>query len=138
MAETWSVKTMQRQFIQLVNYISSKIWTVPTENVPDCVADDECPENLSCRNRQCISPCELANPCATNAQCSVSNHKTKCECPEGFTGNPNINCYEGILLKSYYWCWLMKEKFCFDLISFEPNSLLRFYFTVGTYSFLFW
>ena len=75
--------------------VSFKIWTVPTENVPDCVADDECPENLSCRNRQCISPCELANPCAPNAQCTVSDHKTKCECPEGFTGNPNINCYEG-------------------------------------------
>lgn len=67
--------------------------SVPVEE-PGCRADDDCPDNLSCRNRQCISPCKTANPCSNNAICTVVGHQPKCECPEGHTGNPNINCYQ--------------------------------------------
>lgn len=73
-----------------VGYVS----TVPIED-PGCRSDDNCPDNQSCRNRQCVSPCAVANPCANNAICTVAGHQPKCTCPEDFTGNPNINCYQG-------------------------------------------
>lgn len=72
--------------------------SVPVEE-PGCRSDDNCPDNQSCRNRQCVSPCTVANPCANNALCTVVGHEPKCQCPEDFTGNPNINCYQS---KSYY------------------------------------
>ncbi|EFX65777.1 hypothetical protein DAPPUDRAFT_229540, partial [Daphnia pulex] len=67
--------------------------SVPIED-PGCRSDENCPDSQSCRNRQCVSPCAVANPCANNAVCTVTGHQPKCTCPEDFTGNPNINCYQ--------------------------------------------
>ena len=43
--------------------------------------------------RDCVDPCS----CGINAQCFVSNHKPVCYCPEGFTGNPEIECVPGMM-----------------------------------------
>lgn len=42
----------------------------PTER-PGCTTDDECPPREVCRNRQCLEPCSVLNPCAPNAECQV-------------------------------------------------------------------
>ncbi|KAK8736180.1 hypothetical protein OTU49_004861, partial [Cherax quadricarinatus] len=61
---------------------------------PGCTTDDECPPTEVCRNRQCLDPCAVLNPCAPNAECQVLNRRTDCSCPPGRTGNPHVNCYE--------------------------------------------
>lgn len=42
----------------------------PTE-VAGCTTDDECPPREMCRNRQCLEPCSVLNPCAPSAECQV-------------------------------------------------------------------
>ncbi len=43
-----------------------------------------------------MEPCVERNPCAPNAHCQSAHHKATCTCPEGFTGDPFVNCYKGI------------------------------------------
>ncbi|GLH00239.1 Neurogenic locus Notch protein, partial [Gryllus bimaculatus] len=65
----------------------------PTE-LPGCKNDNECPDNSICLNRQCVNPCLISNPCASNAECRATNHRATCTCPAGFMGNAFINCYK--------------------------------------------
>lgn len=30
--------------------------------------------------------------CGTSALCVAQNHRAKCECPEGYSGDPNRGC----------------------------------------------
>ena len=55
-----------------------------------CKSDDECPLHLACYNRECQDPC-IYEQCGQNAQCSVRNHKAKCDCLPGYRGNPYQN-----------------------------------------------
>ena len=64
---------------------------LPPEPV-GCSSDSECGSSQACRNRQCINPCHSEDPCAPSAICSVDNHRPKCQCPPGFTGNPRSQC----------------------------------------------
>ncbi|KAJ8890112.1 hypothetical protein PR048_009619 [Dryococelus australis] len=57
-------------------------------NRAECLADTDCPYNLACRNQRCENPCN----CADNALCTVTNHQATCQCPPGYTGNPNTAC----------------------------------------------
>ena len=57
-----------------------------------CRSDPECPDNRACRSKDCINPCLYENPCASNADCLVANHKPDCRCPPGYTGNPFVAC----------------------------------------------
>ena len=57
-----------------------------------CSSDDECAFTQACRNRACINPCALENPCSSSAECTVSNHRPVCKCPAGFTGDPYTKC----------------------------------------------
>ena len=54
--------------------------------------DDECPDYAACRNRQCINPCAILDPCAPLATCQVVNHQPVCTCPDGFIGSPQTEC----------------------------------------------
>ena len=69
---------------------------IPRPIEPDlvvgCSSDDECPDYNSCRNKQCIDPCILDDPCAINAFCKVVGHEPECKCPEGFFGDPRVEC----------------------------------------------
>ena len=56
-----------------------------------CKSDDECPLHLACINRECQDPC-IYERCGQNAECSVRNHKAKCECLPGYRGNPYQIC----------------------------------------------
>ena len=57
---------------------------------PECVVDEECPQVLACRNEHCVDPCD----CAPNAQCIVRSHRARCQCYDGYTGDPYTGgCY---------------------------------------------
>ncbi|KAG8227100.1 hypothetical protein J437_LFUL007437 [Ladona fulva] len=59
---------------------------------PECLHDDECPTQRACINQACINPCTVGDPCARTAFCHVENHKPVCRCPDGYRGNPQLNC----------------------------------------------
>ena len=57
---------------------------------PECVRQDDCPQNLACINTQCQDPCP--GSCGISGQCSVERHNPICTCPPGFVGNPFDRC----------------------------------------------
>lgn len=61
---------------------------------PECTIDSECSDDRSCINQRCQNPCVVANPCGTNADCRTFNHRPSCQCPAGWGGNPQIQCYK--------------------------------------------
>lgn len=60
---------------------------------PFCQADTECGLFEKCIQAQCLNPCELTNACGMNAKCFSDKHEKQCQCPSGFTGNPNQECF---------------------------------------------
>ncbi|RZF34371.1 hypothetical protein LSTR_LSTR008910 [Laodelphax striatellus] len=61
---------------------------------PECSSDSDCPSLRACVNRRCQDPCIVANPCGLSAECSTSNHRPVCACPQGWAGNPQVQCYK--------------------------------------------
>ena len=57
-----------------------------------CSSDEECASSQACRNRACVNPCSVDNPCGSSADCTVDNHRANCKCPPGFTGDPYSRC----------------------------------------------
>lgn len=57
---------------------------------PECVLSTECARNRACIRNKCMDPCP--GTCGQNAQCDVVNHISICSCPQGYTGNPFVNC----------------------------------------------
>ena len=58
-----------------------------------CVSNNDCGNQEICRDRACVNPCVVSNPCAQTAQCTVNQHRTSCTCPAGTTGDPFRSCY---------------------------------------------
>lgn len=63
---------------------------------PECERDSECTNDKACINQQCRNPCTERNVCSAQAQCHVQMHRPICVCPDGYTGNAQFACYEGI------------------------------------------
>lgn len=63
-----------------------------------CQYNEDCPPELLCDrlNRVCINPCAI-NECGDNAECFPENHGIQCKCFAGFTGNPYLECYQGMI-----------------------------------------
>jgi hypothetical protein len=59
---------------------------------PECTDNSECPPHNACINRQCLNPCAVSDPCATNAFCRVEAHQPVCTCPPGYLGDPRVSC----------------------------------------------
>lgn len=59
---------------------------------PGCDTNSDCPEHKKCINRICRDPCVVEDPCATNAFCKVVAHEAVCTCPQGFFGDPRVEC----------------------------------------------
>ena len=57
-----------------------------------CSSDDECAFTQACRNRACVNPCAVDNPCARTAECTANAHRAQCKCPPGYTGDPYSQC----------------------------------------------
>lgn len=56
-----------------------------------CASDDACPDDRSCINQRCQSPCVL-DPCEKPATCFVSDHIPECPCPPGFNRTLDNGC----------------------------------------------
>lgn len=63
-------------------------------HVVGCRSNNDCPDDRSCINAQCINPCVYEHPCASDAQCRIKNHVALCRCPPGMSGNPYTFCQE--------------------------------------------
>ena len=62
-------------------------------NVIGCRSDDDCSDQHSCINRQCVPACAPdESTCGKEAVCHISKHHPVCECPPGSVGNPRISC----------------------------------------------
>lgn len=63
---------------------------------PECILNNECPQNKACIKNKCMDPCP--GTCGQNALCEVYNHVPMCRCPQGMIGNAFIQCstYQGI------------------------------------------
>lgn len=59
----------------------------------ECRRDSECMPDKSCINNSCVNPCLIENPCGTNAECFVDNHRSECRCREGFLGDAKNICH---------------------------------------------
>lgn len=68
---------------------------------PECVLNNECPQNKACIKNKCKDPCP--GTCGENALCEVYNHIPMCRCPQGMIGNAFVQCllYQGIYFIIY-------------------------------------
>ncbi|XP_022245556.1 fibrillin-1-like, partial [Limulus polyphemus] len=57
-----------------------------------CRTDSNCPTDKACIRSKCVNPCDQSGVCGKNAYCIPVNHFSRCRCPSGFTGNPEILC----------------------------------------------
>ena len=57
-----------------------------------CEVNPDCPVHKACFNRICRDPCVVNDPCGINAFCRVEAHQAVCRCPEGYLGNPRVEC----------------------------------------------
>nr|CAD7425818.1 unnamed protein product [Timema monikensis] len=57
---------------------------------PECTMNSECPRNRACSNQRCMDPCP--GTCGQGARCDVVNHIPTCSCPEGYSGDPFVQC----------------------------------------------
>ena len=78
---------------------STKSLSLPALAVPQsppldvgCEVNPDCPVHKACFNRICRDPCVLNDPCGINAFCRVEAHQAVCRCPEGYLGNPRVEC----------------------------------------------
>ncbi|KAE8745541.1 hypothetical protein FOCC_FOCC007730, partial [Frankliniella occidentalis] len=60
---------------------------------PECESDSACPSDRACINQRCQEPCAVTNPCGVAADCRTFDHRPICSCPDGWGGNPQIQCY---------------------------------------------
>jgi hypothetical protein len=57
---------------------------------PECIQNQDCPSNKVCTNQKCVDPCP--GLCGINAICNVHNHFPRCDCLQGYEGNPSVEC----------------------------------------------
>lgn len=60
-----------------------------------CEKDDDCDDDRTCLNKECVNPCD--NACGVTAKCQVKKHVTVCSCPPGYIGDPLDKCSGTIL-----------------------------------------
>lgn len=59
---------------------------------PECLMNSDCSPHEACINRKCTDPCQQSNICGLNAICLCSDHTVSCLCPDGYMGDPLIQC----------------------------------------------
>lgn len=58
---------------------------------PECDEDEDCATYEACKEGVCTNVCRL-DPCGYNAVCTGVNHRSQCECADGFIGTPREYC----------------------------------------------
>ena len=88
-----------------------------TDVQKECLSDDDCIAHEACFGGVCANPCKIEGICARYALCHVEDHRELCTCPPGFTGNPKLNCLQGIT--RYFFCKTSSSRY-FYLIIITP------------------
>lgn len=57
---------------------------------PECISNNECPNDKACMNNKCRNPCK--NACGLNTDCHVVSHTPMCVCIDSHTGDPFSQC----------------------------------------------
>lgn len=65
-----------------------------TAIIAGCGADSECQTTQACINKLCQNPCYGNHHCDDNSECRSVNHRPVCDCPKGWSGNPETQCYK--------------------------------------------
>lgn len=60
-----------------------------------CTINENCNEDEACINEKCLHPCDVHNPCISQAICKNVKHGSECVCREGFAGNGFVSCHPG-------------------------------------------
>lgn len=97
------------------NVIFKKHFTVPLAS-PECTTDSECPSSKICANQYCQDPCQISKPCDPTAECTTINHRPICNCPNGWAGNPQTQCYKRTIYFSKIW----HQKLNYQIHFFQP------------------
>ena len=58
---------------------------------PACTVDEDCRTPEVCQYGSCVDAC-LITRCGSNAICETGIHSASCQCPPGYTGDPNRQC----------------------------------------------
>lgn len=58
----------------------------------ECRTDEECSDTQSCHNFRCVDPCIVSNECGLSADCVSRHHQSTCQCRDGFSGDPFLEC----------------------------------------------
>lgn len=90
---------------------------------PECEVDPDCQTTQACVEQRCIDPC-LQRPgiCAPNAECRVVQHRPVCVCAEGFTGNPQVQCFQGNPFFSHFQFAKTKTVIFLSLVGCRSDS----------------
>lgn len=80
----------------IANYIGR-----PPNCRPECIVDSDCASNTACVCDKCKDPC--VGTCGPNAQCYVVGHRPRCQCSQGFTGDPFAGCNKIVNSKSPFY-----------------------------------
>lgn len=63
---------------------------IPPNCRPECTSNTDCGTTKACINKKCQDPCP--GSCGINAECRVVSHTPICLCPNGYTGDPFLQC----------------------------------------------
>ena len=66
-----------------------------------CVVNSQCERDEVCRDRRCVDPCP--GLCGVEADCLVDNHRARCQCREGYQGDPYSICKRELRLNWYFY-----------------------------------
>ena len=58
----------------------------------ECYNNNDCPNDRKCLNERCVNPCTNSDTCGRGAFCHGRDHNAVCNCPFGYTGNPQREC----------------------------------------------
>lgn len=82
----------------ICNCAESYVWnpvvsSCEKPSLPDCTSDANCPDASACRPDvlgvlKCVAICD-AFTCPANSVCVARQHQGRCDCLNGFVGNPN-------------------------------------------------
>lgn len=110
----------------------STVASLPTEPIPEpptprgCLTDGECPSKQACFNGQCEDPCQVIQPCGTNARCHVIDtlpfRTMTCECLEGYAGNAYMECILRKLSHTFWFLYILITPMIIEFSIFHIES----------------
>lgn len=62
--------------------------------LPICFHDADCKSDQKCNpvTQECYDICSKPGVCGKGALCKADNYRAECQCPNGYRGNPHVEC----------------------------------------------